>query len=130
MTIKIGYVKENKEYQRVLDQKFNGIVVPVERYINPRAVIKHGCMRCSTIFYQKPIFLINTNNEYNHFCIVNKNSNKKRNYNTKRTSTVNEQLKGDMLTLFNQGLSASEISKRLGISRDKVRYWLKKLVTR
>lgn len=124
MTIHLKYVKENHEHQKVLDTAFNGKIVVVDHYVNQRAIIKYGCVVCGTIFYQKPEYLLNPDNEHNHFCIVEKESRRKPN--RKKIGKIPEEL-NEILALFDQGVSASEISRRLGISRDKTRYWLNKM---
>jgi hypothetical protein len=59
--IELGYVKENRAYQKSLDKRFSGKIVAVDRYVNPRATIKHGCLDCGQTFWARPGCLLKLN---------------------------------------------------------------------
>jgi transcriptional regulator with PAS, ATPase and Fis domain len=123
--IQLGYVNENRKYQRVLDTKYKGIIVAVDRYVNSKATIKHGCLMCGEIFWARPGYLVNLYNS-DHYCI--KQNDNKKHYNTKNSKArINDEMKKTILTFHNQGFSAYQIAGQLGISRDTVRYHLKKM---
>ncbi|WP_144549656.1 hypothetical protein [Bacillus sp. X1(2014)] len=127
MNIKLRYVNENREHQRTIDRVHKGKIVPVSRYINDEAVIKYCCMVCGTTFFQKPKYLLDIDNEFNHWCILKRQSKTNTSKRNQRPSTVSDELKGQMLGLHNQGVTIAEISRRLGVNRDKTKYWLNKL---
>lgn len=124
MKIQLNYVNENREYQRVLDTKFKGIIVPVDRYVNPKATIRHGCLMCGAILYARPSYLINLCNS-DHYCIKEKDN--KKHYNKQSKARISDEIKETILSFHNQGFSAYQIAGQLGISRDTVRYHLKKM---
>lgn len=132
MNIKLGYVKENRDYQKALDRRFGGKIVAIHKYVNPKATIKHGCLDCGQTFWARPGYLINLDTT-DHFCI-RQNENKRTNTKSKpakgkvskpKKTNAPEEL-NEMLILSNQGVSISEIARKLGLSRDRVRYWLGK----
>lgn len=122
--IQLRYVKENRDYQRILDKHYSGKVIPIDRYINEKAIINHYCFACCNEFYSRPSYLISIQK---HDC-------------TGKLATI-EQPKGESITkrkltdddlalivsLHEQGFSANKISKQIGISKDAVKYQLRKL---
>ncbi|KKK37529.1 hypothetical protein WQ57_13915 [Mesobacillus campisalis] len=125
--VNLNYVKQNRQYQRLLDKKYNGRIIPVDQFINGRAVIHHYCFTCG-YFYAKPGWLINRAVS-RHYCSI-------RNPEVKvikpvpksksRKPKMTEEMKLTMIKLRNDGISQYEIAKQLGVSRDAVKYHLKK----
>jgi hypothetical protein len=125
--IQLKYVKENSYYQRLLDRKFGGKVVPVDRFFNGKATIKHYCVVCGNTFWNKPAYLINLGIN-NHYCDKGNQGIRRLSYNNKKSnSKVSDEMKRTMLKLSNDGISNYEIARKLEITRATVRYHLKKL---
>lgn len=123
--IHLNYVNENRYYQRLLDRKFGGKIVPLDRFVNGKATIRHYCIVCNSTFWGKPGFLINLDN-HNHLCInteVQKNKGKFK----RKQSKVTDEMKITILRLHNEKVSTYEIAKRLGVTRETVRYHLNRL---
>jgi hypothetical protein len=140
VNIKLGYRELNRDYQKALDKRFSGKIVAIDRYINPKATIKHGCLECGTTFWARPGYLIHLNTT-DHFCIQQtenirtngtkskapkSNSAKCKVSPKKSKSNAPEEL-NEMLILYNEGVTITEIARKLGLSRDKIRYWLEKV---
>ncbi|MGX6444262.1 helix-turn-helix domain-containing protein [Neobacillus sp. K501] len=125
MFFRLRYVNENRAHQKEIDKLLKGRIVVIDRYINEKAIIRYGCVLCGSVFFQKPLYLLNPNNKHNHHCILSNCSNRKA---TKRRTPnpIPEEAK-EMLDLYNQGHKISEIARTFGVSRGKTKYWIKKL---
>jgi hypothetical protein len=127
MEIEFNYINENRPFQQLLNNKFGeNKIIPVSRVFNGRAVAKFYCSECHGIFWNKLGFLINKNP--NHYCInLEVQVNKGKLGRKPRTSKVTFEMKQTMLRLHNQKVSNFEISKELGVSKETVKYHLKRL---
>lgn len=120
---KVKYKVENEAYQAQLDAVYgDGRVQPIERYINPKAVLIHHCRDCKREFYAKPLWLLTKANQ-RHTCGVNTVIAE----NTKKGRMVTDKDRLKMTILFEQGMSKSKIAMEMGISRTTVITHLKKV---
>lgn len=120
--VKLNYVNDNREYQRLLDRTYHGRVIPIERYINDKSVLLHSCLGCYNEFYARPEWLL-TKESQRHDCKTSR-------YDSLGYSNVikaipprkkiPEEVLGQIIELHNQGLTQVEISKRTGINRKTV----------
>jgi hypothetical protein len=127
--IKLNYVKHNREYQKLLDSKYHGQIVPIERLINyDRANILHHCLGCGESFYALPNTLLHDVNQ-SHVCfmLIKKEGKKRPVIGTWRVIT--EEIKEEIYVMTDEGLSTNEVAIRLDISVSTVRKYLRKRVT-
>ncbi|MCM2982303.1 helix-turn-helix domain-containing protein [Niallia circulans] len=115
------YEEENKEYQALLDNRYNGTVQPIERFINFNASILHYCSDCKKEWYSKPLWLLTRANQ-EHICGVN--TAKVNPKEIRKNLTTDEKLQ--ISKMAEQGVSKTKIANHFGISRATVISHLRK----
>jgi ribosome-binding protein aMBF1 (putative translation factor) len=128
--IKLNYITQNREYQRLLDSKYHGQIVPIERLINyDRANILHHCLGCGDSFYELPNTLLYDENQ-GHLCSMSlKQKEGKKRIPIRAWRVITDEIKEDIYKMTDQGLSTSEVAKKLEVSVSSVRKYLRKRVT-
>ena len=112
-----------KQYQISLDKKYGGKIKPKERYLNPRAVLKHYCSNCDRSFDAKPLWLLN--GQQPHRCFLNSNPGGKA-IGGKKKRVITDTDKQEMVLLFKKGLTMAKIAEELNTTRQTVSSHLKK----
>ncbi|WP_102262852.1 helix-turn-helix domain-containing protein [Mesobacillus jeotgali] len=123
--IELKYVKENRPFQRFLDKHYTGKLVPVDRYLNGKATIKFFCFGCYQEFYAKPGYLINIESQ-RHRC-----NGKYESLSQPQLATISKPKMSDadkdlIISLHKQGFSMGKIAKQIGVSKDVVKYQIRK----
>ncbi|MCK2018840.1 hypothetical protein [Peribacillus frigoritolerans] len=120
--MKLNYVNDNREYQRILDRTYHGKVIPIERYINPKAVLLHSCLGCYNEFYARPEWLL-TKESQKHDC----NSSRYESIAYSQTikapvpkKKIPAEVLQEIFELHNQGVTQVEIAKRTGVNRKTI----------
>lgn len=121
--VKLNHVRENREYQRLLDRTYHGKVVPINRYINSKAILLHYCFGCYNEFYAKPLWLL-TKESQRHDCKVSRYESLVYSNPVIKAPVPKKKIPEEVLEqifeLHNQGLTQVEIAKRTGINRKTI----------
>lgn len=126
--MELRYRQENEGYQLVLDTVYSGSVVPLQRYVNGKAVILHHCYSCNQEFYARPSWLVYREDQ-KHLCHVKYGDicGKRYDYsNSVVAKKLTDAEKKDILTLASQGKSVSELARKYSVKPAAIRYQLKK----
>jgi DNA-binding CsgD family transcriptional regulator len=118
--IELQYVNENRPYQRVLDLHYHGTVIAIDRFLNGKSSILHYCLKCSQTFYNAPNYLLLTNR---HVCGADRTSKHK---SSTSSNKLNKKQREEVLQLFREGQTISQIAKLFYVRPTQVRYQLKK----
>jgi hypothetical protein len=122
----MGVPSELSEHQRQLDLLYGGTVRHLDRYVNPRLVLKYECSHCGD-FYAAPRYLL-TNDK--HDCAIKVAVGERNRARAKAKKQVakkelsEEQIK-ELIRLYQYGYSQSAIAMRFEISRYIVKKHLK-----
>lgn len=120
--MKLNYISDNREYQRLLDRTYHGKVIPIERYINGKSVLLHSCLGCYNEFYARPEWLL-TKESQKHECNSSRYESIAYSQTIKATvpkKKIPGEVLGRIFELHNQGITNVEIAKRTGINRKTI----------
>ncbi|MEP9409710.1 hypothetical protein ABKP09_25905 [Peribacillus frigoritolerans] len=132
--MKLNYVSDNREYQRLLDRTYHGKVIPIDRYINGKAVLLHFCLGCHQEFYGRPGWLLNKESQ-SHECYTNygdqtgKRVDRSKSVAVAKGRKTTDLQKKQMLELATKGHGTREIARLVGVASGTVSYYLKKGAT-
>lgn len=130
--------KINADYQAVLNTVYSGTITARGKYINPRAVIQHHCKNCMTNFEARPLWLVMKRQPHECFSeslktskgkkqkvkkVLEKNAAMPISINAKR---VTEEMKLEIVLLYQEGVTISDIRRTLKLAHKTVDYHLKK----
>lgn len=124
--------ERNKMYQEELDKVYNGTVIPLNNYINPKCIILHKCNECGGQFYSRPYWLLTRDNQ-KHICGVDTARTELKNGQSKfiggaakkGIKRLGESEKLELYELFKAGMSVSKLTKSFNLSKYMVNKYLK-----
>jgi len=115
-------------FYKALHQQYGGSVVAVERYINPRAIMRFHCTACDMTFYNRPYYVLSVQQ---HKCFLNYADDVGYRAKTgkgikadKTKKRLPADIKKEISGLFDKGVSISQISRQLSVSVGSVLYYL------
>lgn len=138
-------VISEEQYKSMLDRVYGGTVTIAERYINPKVSTLHTCSSCGIQFYGKPMWLVGSNEGQKHVCesryadsvgtrlqssAGGVDSHYRDNPYRKKASKENAVQKENIalmeaLKLVKEGVSVEEASEKAGVTKNKIKYWVK-----
>lgn len=136
--------KLNIKYREILNAVFGAEITLSDKYLNPKAVIKHHCKTCQKTFFARPLWLVNKKQLHEcHFLTVKTpNGNKtkpklkaKKTTPQKATGTakskyaagkVTEAMHNEMILLYKSGESLKGIARNFDVSPLTVKNHIKK----
>lgn len=120
--MKLNYVNDNREYQRLIDRTYHGKVIPIEKYINGKAILLHYCFGCFSEFHARPEWLL-TKESQRHNCKANRYDSIEYSQTIKAPvpkKKIPAEVLQEIFELHKKGLTQVEIAKRTGLNRKTI----------
>lgn len=134
---KIDLNLSKEDFERRLQEKYNGRLKPLKPFTSDRVVMYFKCRDCQQEFFARPSYLLEIESQ-SHICgmpygsmkgkrvsqVINGNSKRKRKTKPKEKAEVVKNLKEEVDELLLQGVSATKIATKLGINPKIMKYYI------
>lgn len=125
----------NNSYREVLKAVFGTEITLADKYLNPKAVIKHHCKTCGRTFFSRPQWLVNGKDP--HECYFNTSESKPRSKKSTpvkatgkkqgdcKPGKVNEAMKVEMILRYKKGESLKSIASYFSVTPPTVKRYVR-----
>lgn len=132
----MNQTKLNTEYREILNVVFGEEITLSDKYLNPKAVIKHHCKTCMRNFYARPLWLVNKRQLHECYSastdtVKVKPKSKPKKATPKKAACkkkvdftpnkVTEAMKIEMIQLYKEGNSLKSISRKFSVTPPTVK---------